>query len=72
MDSIVENIGRMLNRKMDAVKCIVNKSEEYAKEFHPQFMDDIEYDEKGKMIFKNLSYYSSKFSMVSFNMVINR
>lgn len=55
IESIVESIGRMLNRKMDAVKCIVNKSEEYAEEFH-----------RNEMLRKNFTYYSSKFSMVNF------
>lgn len=49
----MESIGRMLNRKMDAVKCIVNKSEEYAEEFH-----------RNNMLQKNFTYYSSKFSLV--------
>lgn len=53
IDSIVESIGRMLNRKMDAVKCIVNKSEEYAEEFHRQ-----------NKLEKNFTYYSSKYSLV--------
>lgn len=53
IESIVESIGRMLNRKMDAVKCIVNKSEEYAEEFH-----------RNNMLQKNFTYYSSKFSLV--------
>lgn len=53
IDSIVESIGRMLNRKMDAVKCIVNKSEEYAEEFH-----------RNSMLQKNFTYYSSKYSLV--------
>lgn len=43
----------MLNRKMDAVKCIVSKSEEYAEEFH-----------RNDMLQKNFTYYSSKFSIV--------
>lgn len=43
----------MLNRKMDAVKCIVNKSEEYAEEFH-----------RNNMLQRNFSYYSSKYSLV--------
>lgn len=51
----MESIGRMLNRKMDAVKCIVKKSEEYAEEFH-----------LNEMLRKNFTYYSSKFSMVLF------
>jgi hypothetical protein len=44
----------MLNRKMDAVKCIVNKSEEYAEEFH-----------RNEMIKEDFHYYSSKYSLVS-------
>lgn len=43
----------MLNRKMDAVKCIVSKSEEYAEEFH-----------RNDMLQKNFTYYSSKYSIV--------
>jgi hypothetical protein len=39
---------------MDAVKCIVNKSEEYALEFH-----------ENQMLRENFTYYSSKFSPVS-------
>jgi hypothetical protein len=39
---------------MDAVKCIVNKSEEYALEFH-----------ENEMLRQNFTYYSSKFSPVS-------
>lgn len=53
IESIVESIGRMLNRKMDAVKCIVNKSEEYAEEFHRNFR-----------LANNFTYYSSKYSLV--------
>lgn len=44
----------MLNRKMDAIKCIVNKSEEYAEEFH-----------RKEMIREDFQYFSSKFSLVS-------
>lgn len=54
MDSIVKSIGLMLDRKMDAVKCIVNKSEQYAFEFH-----------EDQMAQENFSYYSSKLSDVS-------
>lgn len=61
MDSIVKSIGLMLDRKMDAVKCIVNKSEQYAFEFH-----------EDQMAQENFSYYSSKLSDVSDeNILIN-
>lgn len=53
IESIVGSIGRMLNRKMDAVKCIVKKAEVYADEFH-----------RGDMYSENFTYYSSKFSLV--------
>lgn len=54
IDSIVESIGRMLNRKMDAVKCIVNKSEEAGENFHNNLSLHTEF----------VSYYSSKYSLV--------
>lgn len=50
---IVASIGRMLNRKMDAVKCIVNKSEEYAEAFH-----------RNNSVQDEFEYYSSKYSYV--------
>lgn len=53
IDSIVESIGRMLIRKMDAVKCIVNSAEAFAEEFHSN--DSLQ---------ANFTYYSSKFSPV--------
>lgn len=55
ISDIVDSIGRMLNRKMDAVKCIVNKSEEYAQQFH---LDE-------NAIKEDFQYYSSKYSLVS-------
>ena len=54
IESIVESIGRMLNRKMDAVKCIVNRSEEYSMNFH-----------RNEMLEENFTYYSSKYSIVN-------
>lgn len=46
----------MLNRKMDAVKCIVNKSEEFAEAFH-----------RSKAMQDDFQYYSSKYSLVNVN-----
>jgi hypothetical protein len=64
MESIVENIGRMLNRKMDAAKCIANKSSEHAYEFHQRNFQNMTYIEQNET-----SYYSSKFSKVSLNLL---
>lgn len=53
---IVASIGRMLNRKMDAVKCIARKSEELAEYFH-----------RNDSLSEEFEYYSSKYSLVSFS-----
>lgn len=57
MEEIVKSIGRMLNRKMDAVRCIVNKSEQFALDFHE--------NQLGNANFTYFDYYSSKLSNVS-------
>lgn len=49
----------MLNRKMDAVKCIVNKSEEYAEIFH----------RNSSLLRDDFQYYSSKYSLVILNLL---
>lgn len=68
ISEIVASIGRMLNRKMDAVKCIVNKSEEYAEQFHEQLIQRaIEKIQNGEDEKDPLEYYSSKYSLVSQN-----
>ncbi|KAJ6647712.1 Voltage-dependent calcium channel subunit alpha-2/delta-3, partial [Pseudolycoriella hygida] len=54
INSIVDNVGRMLQRKIDAVRCILNKAEDTAETF--EFNNDI-YKEN-----KNFSYFSSKYS----------
>uniref|UniRef100_A0A1B0CZ82 Uncharacterized protein n=1 Tax=Phlebotomus papatasi TaxID=29031 RepID=A0A1B0CZ82_PHLPP len=51
IDSIVENVGRMFIRKMDAVKCILHVAEEVSEQF--------EFNETYP---GNFSYYSSKYS----------
>jgi voltage-dependent calcium channel alpha-2/delta-4 len=57
---IVESIGRMLNRKTNAVNCIAKRAEEYAKEFHERNMLNVS-DE-----YNSFNYPSSKFSLVKF------
>lgn len=52
--SIVDNVGRMLIRKMDAIKCIINMAEQLSEEF-----------EFNETIAGNFTYYSSKYSNVS-------
>nr|XP_029712886.1 LOW QUALITY PROTEIN: voltage-dependent calcium channel subunit alpha-2/delta-3-like [Aedes albopictus] len=51
--SIVENVGRMLIRKMDAIKCIINMAEQLSEEF--EFNDTIA---------SNFTYYASKYSNI--------
>ncbi|XP_055640550.1 voltage-dependent calcium channel subunit alpha-2/delta-3 isoform X1 [Toxorhynchites rutilus septentrionalis] len=51
--SIVENVGRMLIRKMDAIKCIINLAEELSEQF--RFNESIA---------DNFTYYSSKYSNI--------
>ncbi|XP_055904369.1 voltage-dependent calcium channel subunit alpha-2/delta-3 [Eupeodes corollae] len=53
--SIVKNVGRMLSRKMDAVKCILQKAEEEAENF--VFNKTYAMNE--------FQYYSSKYSKVN-------
>uniref|UniRef100_A0A182WHK4 VWFA domain-containing protein n=1 Tax=Anopheles minimus TaxID=112268 RepID=A0A182WHK4_9DIPT len=53
IQSIVENVGRMFIRKMDAIKCIINLAEELSEQF--------EYNET---LADNFSYYSSKYSNI--------
>lgn len=67
MDDIVKNIGRMLNRKMDAANRIANKSSEEAYRFHQEYMADPYY----YFDRTNMSYYSSKFSRVSFAVIFS-
>ena len=54
IQSIVENVGRMFIRKMDAIKCIINLAEELSEQF-----------EFNETLADNFSYYSSKYSNVS-------
>lgn len=54
MDYIANNVGRMLRRKMDAIRCVINVAEEVAEEFH--------YDEEAA---KNFRYYSSRYSPIA-------
>jgi hypothetical protein len=56
---IVKSIGRMLNRKTNAVNCIAKRAEEYAKEFHERNMLNVS-DE-----YNSFEYPSSKFSLVT-------
>ncbi|XP_058447088.1 voltage-dependent calcium channel subunit alpha-2/delta-3 isoform X2 [Malaya genurostris] len=51
IQSIVENVGRMLIRKMDAIKCIINLAEEMSEQFNNTNPD-------------NFTYYSSKYSII--------
>ncbi|XP_058819559.1 voltage-dependent calcium channel subunit alpha-2/delta-3 isoform X2 [Topomyia yanbarensis] len=51
IQSIVENVGRMLIRKMDAIKCIINLAEEMSEQFNDTNPD-------------NFTYYSSKYSFI--------
>ncbi|XP_055595759.1 voltage-dependent calcium channel subunit alpha-2/delta-3 [Uranotaenia lowii] len=51
--SIVENASRMLTRKMDAIKCIINQAETLSEQF--EFNDTIA---------DNFTYYSSKYSNI--------
>ncbi|XP_037048766.1 voltage-dependent calcium channel subunit alpha-2/delta-3 [Bradysia coprophila] len=51
--SIVDNLGRMLQRKIDAVRCILNTAEESAEKF-----------DFNKSDHKNYTYYSSKYSII--------
>lgn len=53
IEDIVASIGRMLNRKMDAVKCIVERAEKYAETFH-----------RNNSVQEEFEYYSSKYSLV--------
>lgn len=54
------SVGRMLNRKMDAVLCIVNKSEDFAEAFH-----------RNNSVQDDFKYYSSKYSLVSAKIIFN-
>lgn len=51
IESIVENVGRMFYRKIEAVRCILMKAEKVSEEF--------EFNEE---MINNLTYYSSKYS----------
>lgn len=51
IDIISESVGRMLRRKMDAVRCILKVAEDAAEEFNVTAMG-------------NLSYVSGKYSRV--------
>ncbi|XP_038110145.1 voltage-dependent calcium channel subunit alpha-2/delta-3 isoform X2 [Culex quinquefasciatus] len=51
--SIVENVGRMFIRKMDAIKCIISLAEELSEQF-----------EFNETIADNFTYYSSKYSNI--------
>lgn len=51
IDSIVENVGRMFFRKIEAVRCILTKAENVSEQF-----------EFSETMVKNLTYYSSKYS----------
>ncbi|XP_034938366.1 voltage-dependent calcium channel subunit alpha-2/delta-3 isoform X2 [Chelonus insularis] len=51
IDIISESVGRMLRRKMDAVKCILKVAEEAAEEWN-------------STIVTNITYYSGKYSTV--------
>lgn len=53
MDYIATNVGRMLRRKMDAIRCVVNMAEEVAENF--------EFDEE---VSANFTYFSSRYSPV--------
>ena len=53
IESIVDSIGRMLIRRMDAAKCIVRRAEEYAESFH-----------RNESLSQNFTYFSSKYSLV--------
>lgn len=56
IDSIVENVGRMFYRKIEAVRCLLNKAESVSENF--------EFDES---MTENLTYYSSKYSSIGGN-----
>lgn len=47
--TISENVGRMLSRKMDAVKCLYKKAELMSQDWNDTTRD-------------NLTYYSAKYS----------
>ncbi|XP_055682880.1 voltage-dependent calcium channel subunit alpha-2/delta-3 [Lutzomyia longipalpis] len=53
IQSIVENVGRMFIRKMDAVKCILHVAEEVSEQF-----------EFNETYTGNFTYYSSKYSEI--------
>lgn len=53
IESIVENVGRMFYRKIEAVRCILMKAENVSEHF----------EFENEMV-KNLTYYSSKYSTV--------
>uniref|UniRef100_A0A336MH80 CSON014735 protein n=1 Tax=Culicoides sonorensis TaxID=179676 RepID=A0A336MH80_CULSO len=54
LESIADNVGRMLQRKMDSIRCVVLKAEEVSEQF--------EYNET---VAKNFEYYSSKYSPIA-------
>ena len=53
IESIVENVGRMFHRKIEAVRCILMKAESVSERF----------DFNESMV-ENLQYYSSKYSSI--------
>lgn len=54
MDYIANNVGRMLRRKMDAIRCIVNEAEQAAEQF-----------EANETERENFQYYSSRYSPIA-------
>ncbi|XP_044742062.1 voltage-dependent calcium channel subunit alpha-2/delta-3 [Chrysoperla carnea] len=64
LKSVVENVSRMLSRKMDAIKCILNASEEIALRYERPEDLFYRFPENGTINTENITYYSSKYSPV--------
>lgn len=54
MDYIASNVGRMLRRKMDAIRCVINVAEQAAEEF-----------ESNETTRESYQYYSSRYSPIA-------
>lgn len=61
---ISKSVGRMLRRKMDAVRCILKKAESAAQEFDDTKIREVKYFKNETIKELNLTYYSSKYSPV--------
>ncbi|XP_046603816.1 voltage-dependent calcium channel subunit alpha-2/delta-3 isoform X1 [Neodiprion virginianus] len=63
--SISDSVGRMLSRKMDAVRCILKKAEEAAELYNASGLPDRLHLTNETIPSMNMSYFSGKYSSVN-------